>query len=127
MFSSCLDIAAAAWGAHFDYLVRAWTDRRALRIDGKPVTTVFLLVTPTVRAHLYLLSRLSAALHDELFKEAIVRRDPERVLNLLLPSFAVLAQALRPLTGLLVVDFTWYLPGPFASRELRRLGARVVR
>jgi crotonobetainyl-CoA:carnitine CoA-transferase CaiB-like acyl-CoA transferase len=26
----------------------------------------------------------------------------------------------------LVVDFTWYLPGPFASRELARLGARVV-
>jgi alpha-methylacyl-CoA racemase len=31
------------------------------------------------------------------------------------------------LRGLLVVDFTRYLPGPFASRELRRLGARVVR
>jgi crotonobetainyl-CoA:carnitine CoA-transferase CaiB-like acyl-CoA transferase len=28
---------------------------------------------------------------------------------------------------LLVVDFTRYLPGPFASRELLRLGARVVR
>ena len=26
-----------------------------------------------------------------------------------------------------MVDFTWYLPGPFASRELARLGARVVR
>jgi alpha-methylacyl-CoA racemase len=33
----------------------------------------------------------------------------------------------RPLAGLLVVDLTRYLPGPFASRELRRLGARVVR
>ena len=31
------------------------------------------------------------------------------------------------LRGVLVVDFTRYLPGPFASRELRRLGARVVR
>ena len=30
------------------------------------------------------------------------------------------------LDGTLVVDFTWYLPGPFASRELHRLGARVV-
>ncbi len=28
---------------------------------------------------------------------------------------------------MLAVDFTWYLPGPFASRELARLGARVVR
>ena len=34
---------------------------------------------------------------------------------------------MQPLAGLLVVDFTWYLPGPFASRELQRLGARVVR
>jgi alpha-methylacyl-CoA racemase len=30
------------------------------------------------------------------------------------------------LSGLLVVDLTRYLPGPFASRELLRLGARVV-
>jgi alpha-methylacyl-CoA racemase len=33
----------------------------------------------------------------------------------------------QPLAGLLVVDLTRYLPGPYASRELRRLGARVVR
>jgi crotonobetainyl-CoA:carnitine CoA-transferase CaiB-like acyl-CoA transferase len=33
----------------------------------------------------------------------------------------------RPLEGILVVDLTRYLPGPFASRELLRLGARVVR
>jgi alpha-methylacyl-CoA racemase len=32
-----------------------------------------------------------------------------------------------PLAGLLVVDLTRYLPGPYASRELKRLGARVVR
>lgn len=32
-----------------------------------------------------------------------------------------------PLHGLLVVDLTRQLPGPFASRELLRLGARVVR
>ena len=32
-----------------------------------------------------------------------------------------------PLAGSLVVDLTRYLPGPFASRELLRLGARVVR
>jgi crotonobetainyl-CoA:carnitine CoA-transferase CaiB-like acyl-CoA transferase len=34
---------------------------------------------------------------------------------------------MAPLTGILVVDLTRYLPGPFASRELLRLGARVVR
>jgi alpha-methylacyl-CoA racemase len=32
-----------------------------------------------------------------------------------------------PLAGLLVVDLSRYLPGAFATRELRRLGARVVR
>ncbi len=32
-----------------------------------------------------------------------------------------------PLTGVLVVDLTRYLPGAYASRELLRLGARVVR
>ena len=34
---------------------------------------------------------------------------------------------MQPLAGLLVVDLTRHLPGPFASRELLRLGARVVR
>jgi|SRR5438105_1515896 len=34
---------------------------------------------------------------------------------------------MEPLSGLLVVDLTRYLPGPFASRELMRLGARIVR
>src|SRR5919106_4509312 len=33
----------------------------------------------------------------------------------------------QPLRNVLVVDLTRYLPGPFASRELLRLGARVVR
>jgi alpha-methylacyl-CoA racemase len=33
----------------------------------------------------------------------------------------------QPLAGLLVVDLTRYLPGPYASRELMRLGARVTR
>lgn len=33
----------------------------------------------------------------------------------------------KPLAGLLVVDLSRYLPGPFASRELLRHGARVVR
>jgi alpha-methylacyl-CoA racemase len=33
---------------------------------------------------------------------------------------------MQPLDGLLVVDFSRYLPGAFASRELLELGARVV-
>jgi len=34
---------------------------------------------------------------------------------------------MHPLAGLTVADLTRYLPGPFASRELLRLGARVVK
>ena len=34
---------------------------------------------------------------------------------------------MQPLADTLVVDFTRYLPGAYASRELSRLGARVVR
>jgi crotonobetainyl-CoA:carnitine CoA-transferase CaiB-like acyl-CoA transferase len=34
---------------------------------------------------------------------------------------------MQPLSGHLVVDFTRQLPGPYASRELMRLGARVVK
>ncbi len=34
---------------------------------------------------------------------------------------------MQALDGILVVDFTRYLPGAYASRELLRLGARVVR
>jgi alpha-methylacyl-CoA racemase len=34
---------------------------------------------------------------------------------------------MQPLEGITVADLTRYLPGPFASRELLRLGARVVK
>lgn len=37
------------------------------------------------------------------------------------------SEKVQPLAGMLVVDLTRYLPGAFASRELQRLGARVVR
>jgi PTS system nitrogen regulatory IIA component len=44
-------------------------DFRAL--DKKPVDTVFTIVSPTVRAHLHLLSRLSFCLRDEKLKKAL--------------------------------------------------------
>lgn len=44
--------------------------------DGKPVHTLFLLVTPTVNIHLQMLARLAAALHDAAFKSAVLRRAP---------------------------------------------------
>ena len=40
-------------------------------LDRQPVFALFSLISPTVRAHLHLLSRLSFALHDAAFKTAI--------------------------------------------------------
>jgi PTS system nitrogen regulatory IIA component len=42
-------------------------------IDGKPVHTLFTLVSPTVRAHLHLLSRLTWALRQSGFRDPIAR------------------------------------------------------
>ncbi|MFA4943279.1 MAG: PTS sugar transporter subunit IIA [Lentisphaeria bacterium] len=47
-------------------------DFRAL--DGQPVNTLFTLISPTVRAHLHLLSRLGFALRTPEFKEAVRRQ-----------------------------------------------------
>src|SRR5581483_12158906 len=45
-------------------------------LDGTPVHVLFTLISPTVRAHLRLLSRLSFALHDPASKAAVVREAP---------------------------------------------------
>ena len=45
-------------------------------VDGKPVYALFSLISPTVRAHLHLLSRLAFTLRDEGFKGAILRSAP---------------------------------------------------
>lgn len=45
-------------------------------IDGRPVHTIFFMVTLTVRSHLQLLARLSAALHDARFRQAVLDRAP---------------------------------------------------
>ncbi|MDD5705563.1 MAG: PTS sugar transporter subunit IIA [Kiritimatiellae bacterium] len=45
-------------------------------LDGQPVHTLFTLVSPTVRLHLHLLSRLTFALRDDTFKRAIGARAP---------------------------------------------------
>jgi len=42
--------------------------------DNKPVGILFFLLSPTVRAHLHLFSRLAAALHDAGFKAALARK-----------------------------------------------------
>lgn len=43
--------------------------------DGRPVDTLFTLVSPTVRAHQHLLSKLAFALKDGRFKAVLARKD----------------------------------------------------
>jgi nitrogen PTS system EIIA component len=43
-------------------------------LDGKPVHTLFTLVTPTIRSHLHLLSRIAFALRDPEFTALIQRQ-----------------------------------------------------
>ncbi|MFI5344779.1 MAG: PTS sugar transporter subunit IIA [Elusimicrobiota bacterium] len=44
--------------------------------DGRPVHTLFALVTPTIRVHLSLLSKISRSLHDEAFRSLLRARAP---------------------------------------------------
>jgi PTS system nitrogen regulatory IIA component len=44
--------------------------------DGKPVHTLFILVSPTVRDHAHQLSRLASFLREPGFRGAIERRAP---------------------------------------------------
>ena len=43
-------------------------------LDGKPVHALFSVISPTVRGHLHLLSRLAFAIRDTGFKDAIARQ-----------------------------------------------------
>jgi nitrogen PTS system EIIA component len=43
-------------------------------LDGKPVHVLFSIISPTNRAHLQLLARLSFALHDADFRGAVIRQ-----------------------------------------------------
>ena len=45
-------------------------------LDGQPVHTLFTIVSPTIRAHLHLLSRLGFALRQPAFVEVIAGRGP---------------------------------------------------
>ena len=45
-------------------------------VDGKPVDTLFTLITPTVNIHLHLLSRLAYLIREDTFKELLRRRAP---------------------------------------------------
>jgi nitrogen PTS system EIIA component len=43
-------------------------------VDRQPVHTLFVLVSPTIRAHLRMLARIACALRDEQFRGALKRR-----------------------------------------------------
>jgi PTS system nitrogen regulatory IIA component len=50
-------------------------------VDGKPVDTIFSIVSPTIKGHLQLLAKLSRALLDKDFRALITRRGkPEEIL-----------------------------------------------
>jgi len=65
-------------------------------LDGKPVSVFFSLISPTVRGHLRMLSRLSFALNDGAFKDAILRQASR---DEILAEAARVDGALRTSTG----------------------------
>jgi len=46
-------------------------------VDGKPVTILFTLITPNVKAHLHLLAKLAFLLHDQPFQSLLHRPGTE--------------------------------------------------
>jgi nitrogen PTS system EIIA component len=46
-------------------------------LDGKPVSTLFTILTPTVQAHLATLSRLAYVLHDPELRQLLAARAPD--------------------------------------------------
>lgn len=51
-------------------------------LDGKPVHALFSLISPTVRAHLHLLSRLAFGIRDAGFRDAVARQaSRDEILN----------------------------------------------
>ncbi len=69
-------------------------------IDKKPIDTVFTLAVPNHRAHLALLARLSAVLHDRDFRRALKERAPaETILALARTAEAEFAPGDEAVTG----------------------------
>jgi PTS system nitrogen regulatory IIA component len=65
-------------------------------LDGKPVNVLFAIISPTVRAHLHLLSRTGFVLHNQDLKEALARQAPrEELMNLIARAEAAIPMA-RP-------------------------------
>ncbi len=49
-------------------------------IDGKPVSCLFTLISPTVRSHLKMLSRIAFVLSDKGVKDVIVRQESREII-----------------------------------------------
>ncbi|HNX27179.1 MAG TPA: PTS sugar transporter subunit IIA [Phycisphaerae bacterium] len=65
-----------------------------LAIDGQPVNTFFTLISPTVRAHLHMLSRLGFVLQNKEFRSAIKKQAPrEEIISSLAAAEATLPDA----------------------------------
>lgn len=80
-------------------------------------------------------SRLLGDIADAGGVEPLLGKDADRCIEQLpapiggalgQPPRSIIAQV-QPLADVVVADLTRYLPGPFATRELLRLGARVVK
>ena len=66
-------------------------------VDGKPVHTLFTIVSPTIRAHLHLLSRLAFCLQQDVLKKALERQlDREGILDAIGQAEARLVQEAGP-------------------------------
>jgi PTS system nitrogen regulatory IIA component len=66
-------------------------------LDGQPATTLFTLISPTVRAHLHLLSRLGFALRDPGFKKAVLEQaSRDKILEALTRAEIALGPARSP-------------------------------
>src|SRR6185369_15153549 len=48
--------------------------------DGQPVRVLFVLLSPSVRAHLQMFSRLAFALHDETWKKLLASAAPREAI-----------------------------------------------
>lgn len=63
-------------------------------LDGQKVSTLFTLISPTVRAHLQLLARLGFALRDPAFKKAVLAQaSRDEIIASLQKAEATVAQA----------------------------------
>jgi len=70
-------------------------------IDGQPVHTLFTLISPTVRAHLHLLSRLAFVLRDPRFAATVrAQASPEEIHDALRAAETAVVAARPPLASL---------------------------